>query len=174
MLRASAPPSARQAAPESQCGLLDRSGPCQSHGVYHLTRPPERAKMTYIEIVYLHLATVLPAFVLGTSIMFMRKGTSAHKAFGKCYLTLMFSTALVALFLPAKVGPQFLQHFGVIHLLCVLVLYSVPSAVLAARRGQIRRHRAIMIQLYIGGLLVAGAFTLAPGRLIHDWVFGAV
>jgi uncharacterized membrane protein len=129
--------------------------------------------MSYLETVYLHLDTVLPAFVLGTAIMFMRKGTSTHKALGRCYLALMFSTALVALFLPAKVGPQFLHHFGIIHLLCVLVLYSVPSAVLAARRGQIARHKAIMIQLYIGGLLVAGAFTLTPGRLIHDWVFGA-
>ncbi|MCC6708771.1 MAG: DUF2306 domain-containing protein [Gammaproteobacteria bacterium] len=129
--------------------------------------------MSYSHIVYFHVATVLPAFILGTTLLFMNKGTDLHKSFGKVYLALMFSTAIVALFLPAKVGPQVLHHFGVIHLLCLLVLYSVPAALVAARRGQIQRHRAIMIQLYIGGLVIAGAFTLAPGRLIHEWLFGA-
>lgn len=129
--------------------------------------------MAYLDVVYLHLATVLPAFVLGTALLVMRKGTSLHKAFGRCYLALMLSTATIALFLPARVGPQFIGHFGFIHLLCLLVLYSVPSAFLAAKRGQIARHRSIMIQLYIGGLLIAGAFTMVPGRLIHGWVSGA-
>lgn len=129
--------------------------------------------MTYLHIVYLHLVTVLPAFVLGTAMLLMKKGTALHKALGRCYLILMFVTALVALFLPARVGPQILNHFGIIHLLCVLVLYSVPNAWLAARRGQIARHKAIVIRLYIGALLVAGLFTLAPGRMIHGWIFGA-
>lgn len=128
--------------------------------------------MEYRDVVHLHLVTVLPAFVLGTMLLASRKGTSFHKGVGRCYLGLMFATAIIALFLPARVGPQFLGHFGVIHLLCLLVLYSVPSAILAARRGQISRHKSIMLQLYIGGLLIAGAFTLAPGRLIHGWLFG--
>jgi uncharacterized membrane protein len=29
-----------------------------------------------------------------------------------------------------------------------------------------------MVGLYVGALLVAGAFTLSPGRLIHTWLFG--
>lgn len=29
-----------------------------------------------------------------------------------------------------------------------------------------------MISLYVGGLLIAGSFTLMPGRLLHGWVFG--
>lgn len=128
--------------------------------------------MEYRDVVHLHLVTVLPAFVLGTMLLASRKGTSFHKGVGRCHLGLMFATAIIALFLPARVGPQFLGHFGVIHLLCLLVLYSVPSAILAARRGQISKHKSIMLQLYIGGLLIAGAFTLAPGRLIHDWLFG--
>ena len=44
-------------------------------------------------------------------------------------------------------------------------------AVLAARRGQIARHRGMMTGLYVG-LLIAGAFTLIPGRLLHSLVFG--
>ena len=29
----------------------------------------------------------------------------------------------------------------------------------------------IRIALYVGGMLIAVGFTLAPGRLIHSWVF---
>jgi uncharacterized membrane protein len=29
-----------------------------------------------------------------------------------------------------------------------------------------------MVRLYVGALLIAGAFTLTPGRLLNDWLFG--
>jgi uncharacterized membrane protein len=112
---------------------------------------------------------VFPAFLIGTYLLANRKGTPQHKLLGKVYMLLMLFTALVTLFMSAKVGSTFLGHFGLIHLLSFFVLYTVPAAILAARRGDIRRHRANMIGLYIGGILVAGAFTLMPGRLLHDW-----
>ena len=85
----------------------------------------------------------------------------------------MLVTALITLFIPAEVGPRFLNHFGYIHALSVLVLWTVPSAYFAARAGRIRSHRANMISLYVGGLLIAGGFAFAPGRLLHGWVLGA-
>ncbi len=44
--------------------------------------------------------------------------------------------------------------------------------VLAARRGNIRRHGSAMASLFVGALVVAGAFTLLPGRIMHRVVFG--
>ena len=39
-------------------------------------------------------------------------------------------------------------------------------------RGDIKAHRANMIGLYIGSILIAGAFAFSPGRMLHEWLFG--
>jgi uncharacterized membrane protein len=128
--------------------------------------------MTYSQLTYLHLATVLPAFVIGTIQLFRRKGTPTHKLLGKIYMILMLATGLITLAMPAKVGPQIFGHFGFIHAFSFLTLYGVPSAYFAARRGDIKMHRASMIGLYVGGILIAGSFALAPGRMLHELLFG--
>jgi uncharacterized membrane protein len=51
--------------------------------------------------VKIHLATVVPAFVLGTwQIFFSRKGAPMHRAIGVMYLVLMTITATAAIFHP--------------------------------------------------------------------------
>jgi uncharacterized membrane protein len=125
----------------------------------------------YYPLAYAHLATVLPAFVIGTWLMFSRKGSAMHRAWGKAYLVLMAITAAISLFMPAVVGPQFLGHFGFIHLFSLGVLYSVPTAWHSARTHQIKAHRNSMIGVYVGGLLIAGSFALMPGRLLHRLLF---
>lgn len=127
---------------------------------------------TYIQLAYAHLATVLPSFLIGTYLLLNRKGTPLHKALGKLYMTLMLATALVTLAMQANVGPQLLGHFGFIHIFSFIVLYNIPNAYLAARRGNIRAHRGYMLGLYIGGLLIAGSLALEPGRMLHGWLFG--
>ena len=117
-----------------------------------------------------HLLTVLPAFVIGTYVLFTRKGSRRHRLLGKIYLVLMFVTAIFSLFIPAFDGPQFLLHFGFIHLLSVLALYTVPAAYFAARNGNVRVHQGKMIGLYVGGLLLAGGLAMMPGRLIHTFL----
>jgi len=128
--------------------------------------------MTYTQLAYLHLATVIPAFTIGIFQLFRRKGTPTHKLLGKIYMVLMLATGLITLAMPAEVGPRLLGHFGFIHAFSFLTLYSVPAAYLAARRGDIKVHRANMIGLYIGGILIAGAFAFSPGRMLHEWLFG--
>ncbi|MCA2997553.1 MAG: DUF2306 domain-containing protein [Rhodocyclaceae bacterium] len=127
--------------------------------------------MTYLNLVYLHLATVLPAFLIGTWLMLNHKGTSLHRLLGKAYMLLMLTTAIVALFIPAVLGPRWLNHFGFIHLFCVLTIYTVPTAYLAARRHDVAAHLSGMIWLYVGGLVIAGSFAFSPGRLLHKWLF---
>ena len=127
--------------------------------------------MTYLQLTYLHLSTIVPAFLIGTYLLLNHKGTPLHKALGKIYMSLMLFTALVTLSMSAEVGPVVLNHFGFIHLLSFLVLYTVPTAYFAARNGNVKQHRGNMIGLYVGGLLIAGAFTFMPGRLLHGWIF---
>lgn len=127
--------------------------------------------MTYTQLAYLHLATVVPAFAIGAFQLLRRKGTPIHKFLGKIYMILMLATALITLLMPAEVGPRFLGHFGFIHAFSLLALLNVPVAYAAVRLGNIRAHRAAMIWLYVGGILIAGAFAFSPGRMLHAWLF---
>src|SRR5262245_59405900 len=59
-----------------------------------------------------------------------------------------------------------------IHLLAIFTLGMLPLAVLHARRHRVGRHRNAMIAIFAGALVVAGLFTLMPGRIMHAVVFG--
>jgi uncharacterized membrane protein len=73
----------------------------------------------------------------------------------------------------AEVGPRLFGHFGFIHLFSVLTLFSVPQAYFAIKRGDIRTHQTSMMSLYVGAILIAGAFTFMPGRYLHSLFFGS-
>ncbi len=122
-------------------------------------------------LIYLHLSTVLPCVPLGAYLLASEKGDGIHKSLGKIYMSLMVFTALVALFIQAQVGPQWLGHFGWIHLFCLLTLYSVPTALLAIRRGDVHRHRFKLWALYLGAIGIAGGFAFWPGRFLHELFF---
>lgn len=129
-------------------------------------------KEVYEVLMFSHLFTVVPCVFLGAYLFIAKKGTKSHRMIGGTYMSLMVITATIALFLPALVGPQFLGHFGWIHLFCILTLYSVPTALIAARKMQIKKHKWKMIGLYIGALMIAGGFTLVPGRYLHGLFWG--
>ena len=119
----------------------------------------------------MHLATVLPCFVLGTILIFIKKGTFVHKIMGRGYLILMLITAIITIFIPAQVGPQLLNHFGFIHLLSLLTIYTVPTAYFAIKKCKVKVHQRKMVLLYIGAIIIAGGFTLFPGRFLHQLFF---
>mgnify|MGYP003658643329 CR=1 FL=1 len=127
---------------------------------------------SYKILMFAHLITVAPCLFIGAYLLLVQKGTSKHRMIGKVYLSLMFFTAVISLFLPAHVGSQFLHHFGWIHLFSLLTIYTVPTAIIAVKKGNIRSHKRKMILLYFGALIIAGGFTLAPGRYLHGVFFG--
>lgn len=119
--------------------------------------------------VQIHLATVVPAFFLGTwLIFFSKKGSSHHRALGAVYLSLMTVTAIAAIFV-RSVNPG---HFSWIHIFIPLTLNGVFNAVRKVRRKDIKGHRSAMLGLYFGGLVIAGALTFYPGRLMYRLFFG--
>jgi uncharacterized membrane protein len=59
-----------------------------------------------------------------------------------------------------------------IHLLSIFTLVMVPLAVWKAHNHDVATHRKIMIYLFLGALVIAGLFTLVPGRIMHKVVFG--
>jgi uncharacterized membrane protein len=119
--------------------------------------------------IQIHLATVIPAFLIGTWLIFLSvKGSRPHRMLGVVYLTLMTITAVTTFFIRSLDPP----HLSLLHLLIPVTLFAVLGGIAAARRGDVRGHRRAMILLYVGALLIAGGFTFLPGRLMHDVFFG--
>ena len=119
--------------------------------------------------VQIHLATVVPAFFLGTwLILLSTMGTRPHRMLGAAYMVLMTITAISSLFIhEINAG-----GFSLVHLFVPATLLGVAAGLSSARRGDILAHKRAMFGLYIGGLLIAGALTFAPGRLMHRLFFG--
>ena len=122
--------------------------------------------------VKLHVATVLPAFVLGAYlILASKKGAPLHRALGYLYLSLMGATSLAAMFVHG-IAPDWPLGLSPIHLFVPLTLYYAIAGWRAARAHNVRAHKNAMLGLYTGALLIAGAFTFLPGRIMFRIFFG--
>jgi uncharacterized membrane protein len=128
--------------------------------------------MSYHALIIFHLTTVLPCVLLGGFLLASNKGSTLHRILGAIYMILMMITAISALFIPALVGPQVFGHFGVLHLLSIIVLWTVPNAWLDAKNGRIKKHQRRMVILYVSAIIIAGGFTFFPGRYLHGLFFG--
>jgi uncharacterized membrane protein len=62
--------------------------------------------------------------------------------------------------------------FNPIHLLSIFTLVMLPLAVAHARHRQVQKHRKAMTSIFTGALVIAGAFTFLPGRIMHAVVLG--
>lgn len=118
--------------------------------------------------VQFHVATVLPAAVLGAVLLARRKGTPAHRLLGKIWLVLMVVTSFSTFFIHDL---KTVGNFSLIHLLSIYVIVGSIPAIRAARRGDIRAHRAQVAGMYFGGIVVAGLFTLVPHRVMGAIIF---
>ena len=118
--------------------------------------------------IRIHLATVVAALVLATVQMVGPKGRTFHRVMGWTLSILLVVTSVASLFIPSPGGGLFnpLQVFS------VWTLIAVPWAILSARRHNVRRHAAIMSGLYFGALVISGALTFLPGRLMWRVFFG--
>ena len=116
-----------------------------------------------------HAFAAMAAFVLGLVQFSAPKGTLPHRALGWIWVLLMLGVALSSFWIHEirLVGP-----WSPIHLLSILVLVTVPLGVWRAHRHQIAAHRRAMTSLFFGALVIAGVFTLMPGRIMHAVVFG--
>jgi uncharacterized membrane protein len=117
----------------------------------------------------LHAFAAMAAFVLGVVQFAAPKGTLPHRTLGWIWVGLMLSVALSSFWIHQirLVGP-----WSPIHLLSIFTLITVPLGVWEAHRHRVADHRLIMILIFSGALVIAGLFTLLPGRIMHAVVFG--
>jgi uncharacterized membrane protein len=115
--------------------------------------------------VQIHVATVLPAAVIGAFLLLWRgKGTPTHRFFGRIWVVLMIGSSLSSLFIHEL---NVWRGFSPIHILSLVTIVGCVYAVRAAMRGDIRAHKKTMTQIYVGGILIAGGFTFAPYRIMN-------
>lgn len=134
-----------------------------------MTLAPFYAATPFIKVhilAALTVATLTPFQFWG-----FRKGSPAHRTTGYIWLGAMLVVAISSFWIHSSGVPVRLGPYSVIHLLSVLALVSIWQAIRFARAGNITGHRKTLIYLAIG-FWVAGAFTLAPERIMGRLVFG--
>ena len=98
------------------------------------------------------------------------KGTLPHRTIGWIWVGLMVVVAASSFWIH---GIRMAGPFGPIHLLSIFTLVVLPLAVWRAHTHRVADHRRMMIFIFAGALVVAGLFTLVPGRIMHRVIFGA-
>lgn len=119
--------------------------------------------------IQVHTAAALIALVLGSGQLLAPKATLPHRTLGWIWAGLMMVVAVSSLLIHEL---RLVGIWSPIHLLSLLVIVAVPRALWAAHRHELVRHRRGMYSLFFGALVLAGAFTLLPGRLMHQVAFG--
>jgi uncharacterized membrane protein len=117
----------------------------------------------------LHAFAAMAAFALGIVQFAAPKGTLPHRTLGWIWVILMAAVAISSFWIHTirLVGP-----FSPIHLLSIFTLIMLPLAVWRAHKHRVADHRRIMIMTFTGALVIAGLFTLVPGRIMHAVIFG--
>jgi uncharacterized membrane protein len=125
-------------------------------------------------LIALHLGAALLALLLGAIVMLRRKGTFSHKTIGWAFVVLMATTAITSAFIRDHLLPN-IAGFTPIHFFTAYVAVWLPIGIWRIRSGQVTAHRRTMRGIFFGGCVVAGIFTLLPGRLLgnllwHEWL----
>ena len=116
-----------------------------------------------------HTVLALLSVLIGGIQLALAKGTSAHRWLGWVWVSLMTYVAISSFFISTI---QTWRGFSPIHLLSAWTLFSLVVAVYHARAGNFHQHQSWMVALYVLALIVTGLFTLWPGRMMHEAVFG--
>jgi uncharacterized membrane protein len=119
--------------------------------------------------IQLHAFAAMTAFALGIVQLSAPKGTLSHRTIGWIWV------ALIALVSVSSFWIHELRLWGPwspIHLISIFTLVTLPLAVWAAHRHAVERHRRAMTAIFFGALVIAGLFTVVPGRIMYKVVFG--
>jgi uncharacterized membrane protein len=120
--------------------------------------------------IQVHAFAAMGAFALGVVQLAAPKGTLPHRAIGWIWVLLMLIVSVSGLFIHEL---RIWGPWSPIHLLVIFTLLTLPLAVWRAHEHDVAQHRRAMLGLFFGALVIAGLFTLVPGRLMHAVIFGS-
>ena len=113
----------------------------------------------------LHAIMAIVAVILGGIQLSMKKGGSIHKLLGRIWVGLMLIVAISSFFIHEI---KLWGAYSPLHLLSLWTIFILGVGIYYARARNIKRHKQTMIALYFFALIVAGFFTLIPGRIMHQ------
>jgi uncharacterized membrane protein len=123
---------------------------------------------TFTPVILLHAGAAIAALLLGFAVFLRRKGDFNHRLLGRAWVGLMLVAALSSFWIKGS------GSFSWIHGLSVLTLVLLTRGVMLAVRGDIRQHRKVMFGTFCGALVIAGFFSLVPGRLMGHALWSAL
>ena len=128
-----------------------------------------------MQIIYANATLALLAVPLGLYIFLTKKGTKQHKMLGRIWVIFLIIVSLTAIFIQTINPGQYSWIHLLIPFTLVSLIYSIWN-IKKYKKTKIERykysHMYSMIGVYVGALLIAGAFTLMPGRFFHHILFG--
>jgi uncharacterized membrane protein len=119
--------------------------------------------------IQLHAFAAMTAFVLGVVQLSAPKGTLPHRTIGWIWVLLMTVVSVSSFWIHQL---RLWGEWSPIHVIAIFTLVTLPLAVWAAHGHAVERHRRAMTGLFFGALVIAGIFTLVPGRIMHAVVVG--
>ena len=139
---------------------------------------PNRSENTHAmqmtPTIAIHMSAAITAVLLGPVALWARLGRTTrprlHRALGYAWVTCMITAALSAIFIRDFQLPNAMGYTP-IHLLIPLTFFSLYRAFVYLLQGNIQGHRKTMQWLYVSACLVAGAFTLVPGRYLGNLIW---
>lgn len=120
-------------------------------------------------VIQIHAFAAMAAFLLGIVQFIGPKGTIPHRSVGVTWVLLMLTVAISSFWIHEirLVGP-----WSPIHLISIFTLVMLPLGVWRAHTHRVNAHKWTMISIFIGALVIAGLFTLLPGRIMNAVAFG--
>ncbi len=124
--------------------------------------------------IAVHMSAAMTAVLLGPFALWTRLGRITrprlHRALGYAWVTCMIAAALSAMFIRDFNLPNIVGYTP-IHLLVPLTFFSLYRAFVYLLQGNFQGHRKSMQWLYFNACIVAGAFTLLPGRYLGHLIW---
>ena len=122
-------------------------------------------------LISIHALAAIFSIVAGAVQFCLPKGTLKHKLLGRLWVFAMATVAATSLFIHEL---RLFGPFSPIHLLSIATLIGLWRMVWLARNGKVQQHKKLAVILYGLGLLLAGIFTLLPGRTMHAVLFSSL
>lgn len=119
--------------------------------------------------ILIHASAAMIALLIGPFVILRNRRDRLHKIGGYIWVVVMACAAISSFWILEfrLIGP-----FSPIHGLSIYVLWSLYRGVSYAIARNIEAHRQTFRALYLQWLVLAGLFTLLPGRIFNLMLFG--
>ena len=122
-------------------------------------------------VMQLHAFAAMVALLLGIVQLAAPKGTLPHRTLGWVWVVLLLTISISSFWIHGH-SWRLWRTWSPIHLLSIFTPVMLIVGVVSARRHNVVSHKITMISIFIGALVIAGAFTVVPGQIMHRVVFG--